>query len=252
VIQDKARESGHYKYELNAVSLGEIEAGERELMEGVNYELRCHHPHQAIKVLTKDLMAYMSQRQKPDEMHSHAGGPDVMSPRGIWDNLDGDDQALYEKAIGVAHHALVFTDVPFLFPPGQIAFAAVSIASKRLQKERGHLVDYSWLDPNVREYLRDRFPSRDEQDLRDFEDHVIKIVHQIDRSAVHKRRTCVLSPVNGASADPNRAWDQKLQPRPMQPPLDSSPSKKRKDSPLPLCSTPIKRTGRDKSAFFDI
>jgi hypothetical protein len=49
------------KRETYFVSASDIEAGERELMEGLNYEMRSHHPHAAIRVLAKEMSLFLSE-----------------------------------------------------------------------------------------------------------------------------------------------------------------------------------------------
>jgi hypothetical protein len=76
---------------------------------------------------------------------------------------------LCERALSVAQSALVYSDVNFLFPPGQIAFAAIAVA-----------VDgYGYgakLGGGMRDYLAMRFRNKSIQELSDFEEQVGKIV----------------------------------------------------------------------------
>jgi len=182
------------KQESYYVSYKDIERGERELMEGINYEMRCHHPHAAIRVLSKEMSTFLyenescvdsdgsEERNPTHTLHEH----ELASPRQVHDFVDERraGRNLYEKSIAVAQNALLFTDVAFLVTPGPIAFASVAVASRNGRKPPRGSKGSDLLSPQVREFLRVRFPAEEEYDLRDFEDQVVKIVQALDNSTV--------------------------------------------------------------------
>jgi hypothetical protein len=178
LIEHKLVASSLGKQESYHVTVKDIEAGERELMEGINYEMQCHHPYTAIRVLAKEmshfLLDYDEERDDCDNIEA--------SPRHVHDFDKAERQRnLFEDSIEVAQNALLFSDVPFLFSPGPIAFASVAIASRNGRKPTRNVDGHtSPLEPQVREFLRVRFPAEQEYDLRDFESQVGKIVAVTD------------------------------------------------------------------------
>ena len=160
--------------ELRSVSIAEIEEAERNLLDGLDFKLRCHHPYGAIRVLAGEIAASVSQQIShhkvglvPDEHGFH-------SPRGVRDfYADTRLDTLCERALAVTQSALVYSDVNFLFPPGKIAFAAVAIALEG--SVRG-----GCLGVMTRNYLRLRFPQKTAEALDAFEADVIEIIHEIE------------------------------------------------------------------------
>lgn len=162
------------------MSKAEIEVAERELMEGINYEMRCHHPHAAIRVLAREMSKFLAEYLPEIENESSA------SPRRVYDFAGEDSQGrkLYERAIAVAQNALVCSDVAFKFSPGPIAFAAVAIASRNGRMAARNSKGTTLLEPVMEAFLRVRFPAEQEYDLQDFESQVSKIVHELDHSPI--------------------------------------------------------------------
>lgn len=186
------------------VSAKDIEAGERELMEGLNYELRCHHPYDAIRVLVKDVTAFLSDADTSMQAHQSTEKRDPsdtfrdehLSPRGASEFFNkGRDQQLHARAITVAQNALLFSDVPFLFTPGQIAFASVAVALTTGRKATSARSPEAFvpLNPEMTTYLRARFPSKLENDLNHFESQVREVVHQVEHSPAMDTTTLVFS-----------------------------------------------------------
>lgn len=97
------------------------------------------------------------------------------SPRGVVNAhfCDSRMNTLCERALAVAQSALVYSDINFLFPPGQIAFAAVSISleGKGYEGQLGNL---------MRNYLRMRFPQKTPEELRNFEYEVMSIISNLE------------------------------------------------------------------------
>ena len=178
------------KQESYYVSAKDIAAGERELMEGLNYQMRCHHPHAAIRVLAKEMIAFLSEKDSCQQSNgSEQRDPSdtfdnaLASPRQVCDFADETRvRNLYEKSIGVAQNALLFSDVGFLYSPGPIAFASVAIASRKGHKPARGTKGTKCLEPDMKEFLKVRFPAEEEYDLRSFESQVSKIVHELDHS----------------------------------------------------------------------
>jgi hypothetical protein len=149
------------KEELRAVTIPEIEEAERALLQGCDYRLRCHHPYGAIKVLASDISNYLMDSAFEQEGRFLDGA----SENHLFPGLS----TLCERALSVAQSALVYSDVNFLFPPGQIAFAALAVA----------LDGYGYGDKlggGMRDYLAMRFRNKSVQERSEFESQVGKIV----------------------------------------------------------------------------
>ena len=140
------------QHELRIVSVRDIERGEKDLMEGINYEMRCYHPFGAVRVLAGEVESFLNNTH---ESFWHAPIHD-----------------LRERALHVAQTAVLFSDVPFLFPPGQIAFAAVAIC----MKNPNYPDSCGTLPRTLRAYLRNRFTRKSESELNSFECRVATIV----------------------------------------------------------------------------
>jgi hypothetical protein len=166
VINQKAQNAALCREELRVVSIEEIESAERNLMEGLDYRLRCHHPYGAIKVLSADIVAHLrSSVQLASKLCGYG------SPRAVYypdDLLD----ALSDRAVAIAQSALVYSDVNFIFQPGKIAVAAVAIALEGS-------ADGGRLGSSMRNYLRMRFPHKTAEELADFEFEVTRIISVI-------------------------------------------------------------------------
>jgi hypothetical protein len=100
--------------------------------------------------------------------------------------------SLCERALAVAQSALVYSDIHFLFPPDQIAFAAVAIALE------GNCYG-GRMGTGMRSYFRMRFPQKSEEELRNFERDITSIICNLTscpaidlnkfwRSALHSSR----------------------------------------------------------------
>lgn len=165
--------------ELSFVSIEEIEDSERDLMQGINFEMRCHHPFGAVKVLTSEIERFLANAERARcqswNMDSCRRGT---SPRSVQDFPGHGELGLREKALLVAQSALLFSDVPFLFPPGQIAFAAVAMCMSKSKNSSCRLPSA------LQAYLRTRFPSKTDEELFNFEDQVCSIMDKLKASPV--------------------------------------------------------------------
>jgi hypothetical protein len=165
--------------ELCAISVAEIEEGERLLMEGVNYEFRCHHPENAIRVLATDLSSFLSDSKyaffgfdgrDPSESHN----PGHCSPRSTFDCEEQADEYL-EVAFDIWQRAIVFSDVPFMFAPGQVGFAVVTIAAGLVDRD-------GCMCEAMQKYLVTRLPLKTEEEILHFSRQVNQIIQTLEDS----------------------------------------------------------------------
>ncbi|KAL3905761.1 MAG: hypothetical protein SGILL_009546 [Bacillariaceae sp.] len=165
--------------ELKVVTIPEIEAAERALLHGCDGFLRCHHPYGAIKVLASDISSFLIMNSEPTQEFCVEGEESIISgsPKSV---MYGQHElenrncrnlgTLCERALSVAQWALVYSDVHFLFPPGQIAFAAVAVA-----------LDGHGVGNGMRDYLEMRFRSKTPQELSEFEGQVGTIISLLEQ-----------------------------------------------------------------------
>jgi Cyclin C-terminal domain len=187
VVQIRAQNAPLCRDELRAVTIQEIEEAERSLLEGCVYHLRCHHPYGAIKVLSADVTTHSLSTPKETstldcstsvgatKSYGHGG-----SPRSVYGYqahqdppVDESLNTICERALSIAQSALVYSDVNFLFPPGQIAFAAVTLALD------GHRTGGT-VGPRMSEYLSIRFRNKSSEELSQFKGEVRKIIRHLD------------------------------------------------------------------------
>lgn len=180
VVHLKVQSAPLCRSELCAISVAEIEEGERFLMEGVNYELRCHHPENAIRVLATDLSSFLSQSmdsffgldvRDPLESYNQQGH---CSPTSTFDCEEKSDEYL-EVAFDIWQRAIVFSDVPFMFAPGQIGFAVVTIAAGLVDRD-------GCMSDAMQEYLITRLPLKTEEEILHFSRQVNQIIQTLEDS----------------------------------------------------------------------
>eukprot|EP00934_Nitzschia_sp_Nitz4_P009046 Nitzschia sp. Nitz4//scaffold156_size52432//23037//24550//NITZ4_006826-RA/size52432-snap-gene-0.11-mRNA-1//1//CDS//3329537412//9036//frame0 len=168
VVNMKAKKAALCRDELKAVCVEEIEEAERNLLGGLDFRLRCHHPYGAIQVLSGEVIASV------EDLATYGTGNYHSLQDFHHENYSRQHLAtLCERALAVAQSALVYSDVNFLFPPGKIAFASVAIA----------LEGQVWgkqLGTMMRRYLRARFPQKAEEELLAFEQDVLDIVYELE------------------------------------------------------------------------
>jgi hypothetical protein len=184
LIRQKVEGAPLCRQELSYVTVEEIEVAERDLMDGLNYEMRCHHPYNAVRVLATEVEKFLSRNTDTRVFtfeSSFCGRQplgDSSSPRDVVDIRSEDcKEGILESSIRVAQNAMLFSDVAFLYPPGQIAFAAVAMNIRDAHDSRG-------LPLIIRTYLRDRFTSKTEGELLAFEEQVSAIVDKLHDSPV--------------------------------------------------------------------
>jgi len=187
--------------ELRAVTIQEIEAAERALLEGCDYRLRTHHPYGAIKVLASDVVSFLTKSQGHntisdydythtlDETTGGNSGSDChASPRSVVyehqpyhhhdDHLGLD--TLCERALSIAQSALVYSDINFLFRPGQIAFAAVALALDSHAYSKDESATCNRLGTKMREYMCAKFSQKSEEEISEYEEQVSKIISNLE------------------------------------------------------------------------
>ena len=181
--------------ELRAVTIQEIEAAERALLEGCDYRLRSHHPYGAIKVLASDVVSFFMNRQEQNTVpiSKHSNFPDdsigcgYSSPRSVvsehsthFRHLNGYTglDSLCERALSIAQSALVYSDINFLFPPGQIAFATVALALDSHAYSSDD--EFPRLGTKMREYMCARFSQKSEKEISEYEEEVSKIIATLE------------------------------------------------------------------------
>jgi len=125
VIEATVKASPLCRGELCAVSAVDIESGERIVMEGLNYEFRCHHPIAILRDLVTNVLTSLPKEFKYDG-RENSGRPssstntDYVSKQKPW----------FETAVQVAGIALVHTNITFLFAPDVIAFSIFVFVTK--------------------------------------------------------------------------------------------------------------------------
>ena len=137
----------------------DIEEFERLLMEGLNYQFRCHHPFSAMNALALDFTNFIAER-KGDKM-----------ARGVL--CDDGVNNLLERASGIVQRSMVFSDAQFLFAPGHIAFAVIAIALGSVNYKDG------CISLELKEYLIDRFARKSIEELDRFIDTVESVIHAL-------------------------------------------------------------------------
>ena len=143
--------------ELRSVSVPEILDYERILMEGLNYQFRCHHPFSAMQALALDYYDFLCDQD--DEAVPVA---DFLVPEDILD-----------RACAITERAMIFSDVALLFAPGHIGFASVAIALGCTIGEEGGIGEDLML------YLENRFSRKSKEELTRFVDSVNRVIRTL-------------------------------------------------------------------------
>lgn len=143
----------------------QIEEGERELMEGVNYEFICHHPDDMMEDLLADIIDFMGEQRHLSLSSMDFREPcetrNCDSPRGV--ELTGYDYPddMMENVMDAVNQTLIFSDAPFLFSPEAIAYAINCIETGSFHQD-GHMGD------DMQSYLITRHPFKSEEEILDF------------------------------------------------------------------------------------
>jgi hypothetical protein len=184
--------------ELRAVTIKEIEAAERALLEGCDYRLRSHHPYGAIKVLASDVTSFFmnsreqstvskysySSNDSTESGNVHASPRSVMCEHSTHHHHHGGHiglLSLCERAVSIAQSALVYSDINFLFPPGQIAFATIALAlDSHAYSNDDDSPTCNRLGTKMREYMCARFSQKSEEEISEYEEEVSKIIATLE------------------------------------------------------------------------
>ena len=158
--------------------MAQIEEGERELMEGVNYEFICHHPDDMIEDLFSDVVDFMGeQRQlnlsaeaREESCVTADTSATCESPRGVnsLTTLERPDDML-ENVMDAVNQTLIFSDAPFLFSPESIAYAVTCIETRSFDKD-GHMGD------DMLSYLVARYAFKSEEEILRFSQQVSEVI----------------------------------------------------------------------------
>eukprot|EP00521_Asterionellopsis_glacialis_P017528 CAMPEP_0195293348 /NCGR_PEP_ID=MMETSP0707-20130614/12237_1 /TAXON_ID=33640 /ORGANISM="Asterionellopsis glacialis, Strain CCMP134" /LENGTH=290 /DNA_ID=CAMNT_0040354039 /DNA_START=200 /DNA_END=1072 /DNA_ORIENTATION=- len=167
--------------ELESVTIGEIEASERDLLEGLNYECRCFHPFGAVKALSFDIERTFfsnkpsshSKYEEKEFAETTRDGPHSSASVSLGEHKEELSRQVYVKAMDITQKASLFSDVSFLFSPGKIAFAAIRIALHQTRTS---------FEITMEDYLRARFPGKSDHELMCFEDDISQIVSLLEEN----------------------------------------------------------------------
>lgn len=152
-IYRKARDTPLYGNELQAVTVKGLEAAERTLLEGLNYEMICFHPSDTLRLLSTELTQFFADTCTDHvAQHAYAFGEDLLN-----------------RAEAVCHRALICSDAPFLFAPGRIAFAATTIALRSINEEGAAGIE-------MEDFIRFRFPTSSKGEMKAFVHEICEIV----------------------------------------------------------------------------
>lgn len=156
------------RQELCAVPVEDIEVYERILMEGVNYEFRCHHPNETLHALASSLFTHLSNADHGNDTRDPVEGcycdqgAGERSPRGTLEHSDFSlpytDETL-EQALELSQLATIFSDVLFLCEPDHTALAIMSLV-------RGSVTDEGGLDAAVIEFIRVHYPAYSDEERK--------------------------------------------------------------------------------------
>jgi len=194
VVEQRAQNDPLSMDELRAVSIQEIETAERALLEGCDYRLRSHHPYGAIKVLASDVVSFFMKSRGQSTISQNTESPDDLtiyaSPRSIACDQSAYHQqldthvgldSLCERALSIAQSALVYSDINFLFQPGQIAFAAVALAlDSHAYSNDDESSTCNRLGTKMREYMCARFSQKSKDEIVEYEEEVSKIIANLE------------------------------------------------------------------------
>lgn len=169
VVQRKVKCSTLCRKELSAVSVSDIEHYECVLMEGLNYEFICHHPHALIDFLVKDVVQFLLE----DKCCSFGGDLNARYVSGgVWGReswVKEHTSELLHRAFQVCNRANIFSDTVFMFAPEHIAFAIVAIVFDSV-------CDDGYLGDMMQDYLVTRRPLQSEDELLAYTRTVNRII----------------------------------------------------------------------------
>jgi hypothetical protein len=168
------------------MSITQIEEGERELMEGLNYEFMCHHPCGLTESLVTDVTDFFREQtnsslglevcdpqvscvEDDDDDNTNTRSPRSVTHAGGPTTYDLADEEAMEVAMDAINQTLIFSDATFLFSPEAIAYAIVSIATESVHAD-GHMSD------DMQSYLITRHPFKTEEEILSFSREVGTVI----------------------------------------------------------------------------
>jgi cyclin H len=136
---------------MNApVTQSEIIPAEIHLLSGIDFDLLCFHPYKAVLSITEDLRTYLK---------SEKGQSLVKFPDGIDRPIVGQDlKPMHDAAQEIVNDVIV-SDIPLLYPPGQIGLAALMVANEQQQDKDNN--DSPEID--LLGYMSQRFEEADQE-----------------------------------------------------------------------------------------
>jgi len=171
VVQVQVQNAPLCRRELFAVSVPVLEEAERLLMEGLNFELRCHHPDYILRSISRDLARYLSSDENEDESDDGCKGQSFgeRSPRAVTDYTAEYSDELLERAMELKQKVLVDSDAHFLFAPNHLAFAILALVLRSVDDE-------GRMGMRMYEFLLARFPRKSPDDISKFASRVSDVI----------------------------------------------------------------------------
>ena len=138
---------------MNApVTQSEILPAEIHLLSGIDFDLLCFHPYKAVLSITEDLRTYLK---------SEKGKSLVRFPDGSTRPIVGQDlKPMHDSAQDIVNDVIV-SDIPLLYPPGQIGLAALMVANEHQQEKDSN--DSPQID--LLGYMSQRFEEADQSSM---------------------------------------------------------------------------------------
>mmetsp|Transcript_54415 Transcript_54415/g.157345 ORF Transcript_54415/g.157345 Transcript_54415/m.157345 type:complete len:393 (+) Transcript_54415:107-1285(+) len=150
---------------MNApVTSAEIIPAEINLLSGVNFELFCFHPYKAVLSITEDMRTYLKS-EKGKVLVKFANGKD----RPI---VGQDLKPMHDAAQAIVNDVIV-SDIPLLYPPGQVGLAALMVANEEQQGKE----DIPTID--MLGYLSQRFEDADLEGMTLVLDEICKVLREL-------------------------------------------------------------------------
>ena len=152
------------------VSQTDIIPSEIHLLSGIQFDLLCFHPYKAVLAVTEDLRTYLKSKEGRSLVH-FPNSSDTHRP------IVGQDLLPMHDAAQQLVDDVIVSDIPLLYPPGQVGLAALMVANERQQEEyqqnvqradnndkNAAVVDVPQID--FFGYISLRFPDKDQEEMK--------------------------------------------------------------------------------------
>jgi cyclin H len=150
---------------MNApVTSSEIIPAEINLLSGVNFELFCFHPYKAVLSITEDMRTYLKS-EKGRSLVRFSSGNDRP--------IVGQDLKPMHDAAQLIVNDVIVSDIPLLYPPGQVGLAALMVANEQQQGTD----DIPFID--ILGYLSQRFENSDLDGLTSVLDEICTMLREL-------------------------------------------------------------------------